>query len=121
MSNAGRVIRYLGLTVLLSLGATAYLVNKVIELVGDRETLDPTLVAMLGLTASPGVAALGALGAILATTRSESLPEPPQPVTVMNQPDEPVPVDAGRGQVAFLVASFVGSLLALIAYELMTR
>lgn len=90
MRQGASVIRFLGFTVLLSLAVTAYLVNKVVGLAA--ETVDPTLVALIGLAATPGSAALGALGAILATTGKGETP-----IEVVAPPGEPLAVEEVGG------------------------
>lgn len=50
--------------------------------------IDAAIIGVIGADFAIGSAALGALGAILASTRSPS--DPPAPVTVVNPPADPV-------------------------------
>lgn len=50
--------------------------------------VDATVIGVIGAVLALPTAAVGALGAILASTRSPA--DPPQPVTVTNQPADPV-------------------------------
>lgn len=74
------VVYLLGAFLLLSLGGVIYLVA--IEQQADR----------IALVATPMGTALGALAAILVSTRSTN--DQPMAVNVVNPPAKPVPVDA---------------------------
>lgn len=77
------VVCFLGSATLLGLGG-------LIWLVGTTNVKDA---ALLAVVAGPTGTALGALGTMLASTRTIDA----QPVTVVNEPDEAVPVaDTGK-------------------------
>lgn len=73
------VVLMLGLFALLGLGGLVWLVDHGVD--GDQ----------LAIIAGPTGTALGALGAVLVSTRSAG--DPPQPVHITNPPAAPVPVE----------------------------
>jgi hypothetical protein len=84
------VIRYLGrIAIVLALGFLA-LTGNLLFLAGKSGSVDPVAVGSVGAVGSALTFVLGALGAMLVSTRSD---DSPQQVTVMNPPTEPVLVE----------------------------
>lgn len=88
--HVGRtVVRFLGWTALLAAAGSIFLVYTSIGYDG----IDPATVALVNVPGNLASAALGALGAILATAGRGS---GTQPVTVENKPSDPIPTtDSG--------------------------
>lgn len=74
-------------------GVTLVGLVGLIVLVGSTSVKDAGLLAVV---AGPTGTALGALGTLLASTRT--VDSPPQEVLVTNEPTSPVPVEAQKGK-----------------------
>lgn len=99
------VVRFLGAVAVIGVLGVIFLVHTTI----GYETIDPSTVALVAGVSTLAGGALGALGAVLATTGKGS-----QSVTVDNPPSDPVPVDAGHTSTdLLLVATLVGVVLLL--------
>ena len=79
------VVRYLGSGMLLALVGIVYLVH---QSVSSSNAIDPSTVALVSGVSTLAGAALGSLGAILASTGKGT----PQPVVVDQPADNPIPV-----------------------------
>ena len=84
------VVRFLGWALLIGMVGVIYLVHDAT----GYDKIDPSTVALVSGVSTLVGAALGALGAMLASTgRSSSA----TPVTVENTADQPVPVEPAEG------------------------
>lgn len=81
-----RVVLFLGLAALALIGGELWLIHSVIA----QQKPTDSAVALIGSVATLAGTTLGALGALLVSTRSG--PAPPAPVVVNQPPDQPVPV-----------------------------
>lgn len=84
------VIRYLGRIALLLAAGVTYLTWVLIDSGDGTKTVDATSVGAVGAICTLLGGVLGALGAMLVSTRAGD--EPATPVVVQNTEDEPVPV-----------------------------
>jgi hypothetical protein len=99
------VIRYLGrIAVVLSAGLLL-LTWRVLDLAGKAGSVDPTAVAAVAAVGSALTFVLGALGAMLVSTKIGPTPEEmaaqlaelePTQVQVVNEPTDPVPTEATK-------------------------
>jgi hypothetical protein len=93
------VIYLLGAVAIIAAGWTGFLVHE--SVVSDN-AIDSAAVALIGQMASIATLSIGALGAMLSSTSPKPPPpptvtdssgQPSTPVTVVNQPANPVPTD----------------------------
>ena len=89
------VVRYLARLTLVLVAGTLYLTWVVIDQAGKVGTVDPVAVGLVGAAWTLTGSCVTALATLLVSTRSTDSAEPPTPVVVENQPDNPVPVEAG--------------------------
>jgi hypothetical protein len=80
------VIRYLGMTALLLVGGGVWLVRDLLRLSQGAGTIDAAAAAVIGGVFTLAGTTVGALGALLVSTRSG-----PTQTEITNQPDNPVP------------------------------
>lgn len=85
------VVRYLGLAALLLISIDYLLLRQVISQGAGKGTIDAATLGAIGSMSTLTGTVLGALGAVLVSTRTGG--EPPQEVQVVNQPDDAVPVE----------------------------
>lgn len=83
------VIRYLGLTALVLVLGGIWLVRDLLRLSQGAGSIDAAAAAVIGGVFTLAGTTVGALGALLVSTRSSG--DPPQDVTVVNPPTSPVP------------------------------
>lgn len=84
------VIRYLGRIAFVLACGVLYLTWVLIDAGDGSKTVDATAVGAVGAVSTALGTVLGALGALLVSTRAG---DEPQPVIVENADTEPVPVD----------------------------
>ena len=103
------VVRFLGAVALIGVIGVVFLVYVTI----GYETIDPSTVALVAGVSTLAGSALGALGAVLATTGKGT-----QPVTVENGADQPVPVDpeAGHTSVEIVLLTVIAVIVVLLFF-----
>lgn len=95
-SNVVRsVIRFVGIIGVLALIGTIWLIAKVIAQGSGKGTVDPGSIAVIIPVSNLAAAALAGMTGMLVSTRSSE--DPPQPVQVVDQPVDVVPVEDADG------------------------